>query len=371
MRGDEVQWCKICLMPSTRPRVEFHDGLCNGCQYHASLGEVDWGARGAEFVRLLEDNPGNGEHDCIVPFSGGKDSAAIALRLKNDYGLNPLLVTYSPMIETEEGRANREAVIRYGFDNIFFRPNQEVSRKLARRFLIERGNPEVHRAAGINSLPLQEAVRRGIKLVVYAEHGESMYGGLVLSEEHRKFRILDEVLEHQVGDHPLNWAGDDVSEKELAPYLYPDLEAVERVGVKATYFGYWRRWDVRENLAYVDRHVPFTRALHGRSEGTWSDYDSIDDMVDPAYFHLQHVKFGFGRALRDAARAIQNGHMTREEALPLIEKYDGEWPTHSLRPFCEYVRMNEDEYAAVIDKHRNAEIWEKHSQGWELRHKPW
>lgn len=370
MRGDEVRFCKRCIMPSSRPRIEFdEDGICSACRYHDTKNSVDWDARRREFIQLLCDNPGDGRYDCIVPWSGGKDSSAVALRLKLEYGLNPLLVTYSPMAPTPVGDHNREAMLRRGFDNVYFRPNQGVSRELARRFMVERCNPEVHRAAGINALPVQEAVRRGIKLVVFAEHGESEYGGLVLSEEHQKFRLFDEVLEHQIGDHPLNWAGDGIEERDLAPYLYPDLDEIERVGVKATYFGYWHRWDVRRNLHYVEEKIDFKR-WPGRPEGTWSNYDSLDDWMDIAYFTGMFVKFGFGRALRDAARAIQNGHLSRTEAIHLIDSYDTEMPRESLPVILDYLDMTEAEWNDNLDVHRNREIWQRHSQGWELRHKP-
>jgi len=268
---------------------------------------------------------------------------------------------------TEVGNHNREALLRHGFDNVYFRPNQRVSRALARRFLIERGNPEVHRAAGINAVPVQEAVNRGIKLVIFAEHGESCYGGHILSEEHRKFRMFDEVLEHQIGDHPLNWANEEVSESDLAPYLYPE-EGTE--DLKVTYFGYWHKWDVRENLNYVESQIDFRRCFHERSDGTWTDYDSLDDGIDDPYFFLQFLKFGFGRALRDAARAIQNGHMTRAEGLAMVEKYDGEPPQTFRKQWLDYVSMTEEDFREVTDLHKNAEIWDEHSQGWSLRNPP-
>jgi N-acetyl sugar amidotransferase len=354
-------------MPSTRPRLEFDEnGVCTACHYHAHKHEIDWASRQKEFLKLADEHRGNGDYDCIVPWSGGKDSSAVALHLKRDYGMNPLLVTYSPLLPTEVGNHNREAMCRAGFDNVYFRVNQDASRKLARRFFEERGNPEVHRAAGINAIPVQEAVNRGIKLVVFAEHGETEYGGHILSEDHRKFRYLDEVIEHQIGDHPLNWVGDGISEQDLAPYLYPD----DVSGVCVTYFGAWHPWDIRKNFDYVRELIDFRLCAAGRSDGTFTNYDSLDDKIDDIYFHLQHVKFGFGRALRDAARLIQNGHMTRAAALEQVRKFDGEFPKTFLDDVLDYLDMNEQEFRDVIDLHRNDELWEKQSQGWQLRNPP-
>ena len=244
--------------------------------------------------------------------SGGKDSSTIAYRLKHEFGLNPLLVTFSPLLVNEVGAANREALIRHGFDHVFFRPNQRVHRHLARRFTIERGNPKVAWDAGVNAIPLQVALRYGIKLIFYAEHGESEYGGRVLSEEHRKRRDLTEVIEHQVGDDPRNWVDGVVGEADLNPYVYPDPAAIEEAGLSAYYFAWFFRWSMFENYRFIRERIPFTTHPEGRTPGTFTDFDSLDDKSDDLYYYFQFVKFGFGRAVRDASRFIQNGHLTRE-----------------------------------------------------------
>ena len=378
-----IEICKKCVMPSSRPRIVFKDGQCNACANAIAQTEIDWDARAEEFQEIIQGIDNDGPYDCIVPFSGGKDSAAIAHKLKFKFGLNPLLVTYSPMLPTKVGDANREAVLRCGFDNVFFRPDQRVSRYLAKRFFVERGNPEVHRAAGINALPVQEAVNRNIPLIFWAEHGESTYGGHVLSQEHLRTRDLSEVLEHQIGDHPLNWVDDQISERDLAPYIYPDNVD----GVTGYYFSYFFPWNVRENLRYAERNWDFQRVVHTRffrgstphedsaqtqfrSDGTFTDYDSLDDKIDDIYFRLQMVKFGFGRATRDASRAIMNNEMTREEGLALAIKYDDEPPHHYINDVLEYLNMDRAEFDRIIDSHRNPEIWKQTEAGWELRYPP-
>ena len=194
-------------MPNSRPRIVFdEDGVCNACRNAEEKDTIDWDARREEFLGYVEHHrPKDGSpYDCIVPWSGGKDSSAIAHKLKFEFGLNPLLVTFSPLMPNEVAVHNREEMIRLGFDHLMVRPNQKVSRRLTRRFFIERGNPKIHWDAGVNAAPVQAAVHYNVPLVFYAEHGESEYGGRVLSEEHKKLRDITEVLEHQIGDHPDN-----------------------------------------------------------------------------------------------------------------------------------------------------------------------
>jgi hypothetical protein len=54
-----------------------------------------------EFEALLDEHRRNdGRYDVIVPCSGGKDSGSIAHKLKYEYGMHPLTVTWSPLLYT-------------------------------------------------------------------------------------------------------------------------------------------------------------------------------------------------------------------------------------------------------------------------------
>ena len=364
-----VKYCKTCLMPDTRPRIVFDDGgVCNACHTAAAKKDIDWDARRAEFLDYVEKfRPKDGPYDCIVPLSGGKHSSAIAWKLKFEFGLNPLLVTFSPLMPNDVAVHNREEMIRAGFDHLMVRANQKVSRHLSRRFFIERGDPKIHWNAGVNSVPVQTAVNYKVPLIFYAEHGESEYGGRVLSEEHRKIRDFAEVLEHQIGDDPYNWMDEVVDEKDLAPYVYPDLEQVEEIGVKALYFAYFFRWSMKENYDYIKDKIDFRLAENGRTDGTFTNFDSLDDKIDNLYYHMQFIKFGFGRAVRDACRMIQNNQMTREEGLELARKYDAEFPKTFHDEHLDYLSLSEAEFVETIDKHRDPQIWNKRGNEWALK----
>ncbi len=365
-----VIYCKRCLMPNTRPRIGFDtEGVCNACKNADEKKKIDWAARKKEFLSIVEPyRSKKGEWDCVVPWSGGKDSSAIAYHLKFELGMNPLLVTFSPLMPTDVGWHNRQALVNLGFDHIFFNPDQRVSRHLARRFFKERGNHKVAWDAGINAIPVQVAVNYKIPLVFYAEHGESEYGGKVLNEESKKIRNFTEVIEHQIGDDPRNWVDDTVSAKNLNPYLYPDAHRVQEVGVKALYFAYFFRWSMLENYQYIKTKFDFKTSPLGRTNGTFTDFDSLDDKVDNLYYYLQFIKFGFGRAVRDACRMIQNDQMTREEGLALAQKYDDEFPSEYFDEVLDFLGLSKDEFEKLIDQHRNAEIWKKEGGRWVLRH---
>jgi N-acetyl sugar amidotransferase len=367
-----IRFCKTCLMPNTRPRIVFSEaGICNACLNAETRQKIDWAARRQEFLDLVEEHRRPGAlYDCVIPWSGGKDSSYIAHRIKFEFGLNPLLVTFAPLVPTDIGMNNRRALLELGFDHVYVTPSPKIGRHLAQRFFIERGNPKVGWDAGINAVPVQVAVNYDIPLIFYAEHGESEYGGRVLRPDMLKIRDFTEVLEHQIGDDPRNWLDDVVTGRDLAPYLYPPAEKLERAGVKALYFAYFFPWDVTENFDYIKQKIPFQLAPNGRSDGTFTGYDSLDDKIDNVYYYLQFIKFGFGRALRDACRQIYRGRLSREDALKHVRNYDDEFPHTYFDDVIDYLGMNREKFDAFIDMHRNEEIWEKSGNGWILRHPP-
>ena len=169
--SSKILYCIRCLTPNSRPRIIFNkQNVCNACLNAEDKKNIDWEDRKKQFDDLV-DNIKNFKspsgYDCIVPWSGGKDSSTIAYKLKFDFGLNPLLVTYAPMIPNHVGQYNRDQLVSLGFDHLYFKANTKVLKHLAKRFFIERGNPKVAWDAGINAIPIQVAVNYNIPFVFY------------------------------------------------------------------------------------------------------------------------------------------------------------------------------------------------------------
>ena len=65
------------------------------------------------------------KNDIIVPCSGGKDGSWVAHQLKFKYGMNPLCVTWSPIVPTSLGK-NLTNFINTGFDHVMENPKLNV-----------------------------------------------------------------------------------------------------------------------------------------------------------------------------------------------------------------------------------------------------
>ena len=100
-------------------------GACN----YALIKEnkIDWAERENKLNKLLDKHRSrNGSYDCLVPSSGGKDSAFVAHKLKYEYNMNPLTITWAPFLYTDLGWRNYLAFKDSGFDNILFFPNGNI-----------------------------------------------------------------------------------------------------------------------------------------------------------------------------------------------------------------------------------------------------
>ena len=371
LSGRNLFFCKKCFVSSARPRISFDkNGICNGCNYLEARKKENFSFKKKELKTICDTyRSRSGYYDCIVPWSGGKDSSYVAHRLKFEFNMNPLLVTFSPLIPTEVGRKNRDNLINLGFDHQFFRPNQKVSRLLAKRFFIERGDPKIHWNAGINSVPLRVSIEKKIPLIFYAEHGDSQYGGNPINKDSSKLKDLDEIYENLIGDDPLNWVDENITENDIFPYTVPPEELLKKNKTKAYFFGYFENWNVMKNYEYIKDKIEFCTHPDGRTPGTFTNFDSLDDHIDQVYYHMQFIKFGFGRASRDGSRHLQNGSINKNEFLENIIKYDHEINNRDILYFCEYIGISTIEFTEILDKHRNEEIWKKTSNGWDLNFK--
>ena len=191
---EKVEHCKKCLMTNQKPfsvnEMEHgaqgkklglfmhNDGVCAACHYAQKKDkEIDWKDRENKLVKLLDKYRKNdGSYDCVVPGSGGKDSAMASHILKYRYGMNPLTVTFSPLLYTEEGLKNMNNWIDIGgFDNILFKANGRVAKILAKEAFDNILHPLQPFKFGLKVFPIKIAIKFNIDLVFYGEP-RSEYG---------------------------------------------------------------------------------------------------------------------------------------------------------------------------------------------------
>ncbi len=367
----DIKFCKKCVISNQRPRIGFdEEGICSACRFaEHKRSNIDWEAREAELKILCDKNrKGDGSYDVIVPASGGKDSTLVAHMLKEDYGMTPLTVTWSPHIYTDIGRKNLTSFIDSGFDNILVTPNGEVHRKLTKAAFLEMGDPFQPFIFGQYSAPFRAALHYDVNLVFYGEDGEVEYGG-AMEHADRASLPYDVFVENRFSNvFPDSFLKYGVTPQELNKYglSNSELEQIKTRGIQQHFFSYYRFWLPQENYYYSVENCGF-EANPERNEGTYSKYASLDDKLDGFHYYLAYIKFGIGRTTSDAAHEVRDGHIDRDEAVALVRKFDGEFPKKHFETFLKYTGVNEEQFWEVIDSWRSEHIWDNIDGDWVLK----
>jgi hypothetical protein len=146
------------------------------------------------------------------------------------------------------------------------------------------------------------------------------------------------------------------------------MKDIKSLGIEVHYFSYYHSWEPKKNHQVAIENTGFKSNPEGRSEGTYTDFASIDDKTDGFHYYMAFIKFGIGRATADAAHQIRDGELTRDEGVDLVHKYDEEFPKRYLKEFLEYMDMDMDMLSKIIDKFRKPLIWKKENDKWLLKH---
>mgnify|MGYP001155609559 FL=1 len=365
----EVKFCTKCTISNQRPRIQFDEnGVCSACNFaEFKRNKIDWEKREKELIDLCDKHrKSDGSYDVIVPCSGGKDGSFVAHMLKYKYNMNPLCVTWSPLLATELGRKNLDNFIKAGFDHVLGTPNPKVTRKLTQLAFKYMGDPFQPFIYGQTNFPMKMAIQNDVQLIMYGENGEVEYGG----DMKNAFKPTREIADHDghyfSGKPPEFWESHGLSKQDLAPFSAPPMKKIRDNNTEIHFFGYYKCWDPQECYYYCRENTNFTPNTE-RSEGTYSKYASLDDRIDGFHYYLAYIKFGIGRTTSDAAHEIRDGKIEREEGIALINRYDGEFPSKHFKTFLDYCDITEDEFHEIIDSWRSDHLWKKIDGNWVLK----
>ena len=333
-----------------------------------------WDKREKELVELLEKyRSKDGSYDCLVPGSGGKDSVHAAYLLKYKYGMHPLTVTWPPILYTDIGLKNfRSWIENGGFDNISFKPNGRVQRLLTKFSIANLLHPFQTFILGQKNLAPKIAMLYQIPLVFYGEN-EAEYGNPIADNEvslrDKSYYTMQNLKEISLGGVSIEELMEKhkLSASDISSYLPPDYQELERAKIEVHYLGYYVKWTPQEAYYAAVEHTGF-EANPVRTEGTYSKYNSLDDKIDGFHYYTTYIKFGIGRATYDASQEIRNKHLTREEGVRLVHRYDGEFPKKYFHEIMDYLEIEPKDFLELCNQFRSPHLWKKENEEWKLRY---
>lgn len=376
-----MRYCSRCLYPeNAKPTIIFDEqGICSGCRYHESRQnlEVNWEERKKIFEAIIEEARTMAakrglSHECIVPVSGGKDSHFQVWLLKEKYGLNPLLVTFNHIFNNPAGLRNLENLVQEsGCDLVRYTAGLDSVRRISRLMLETVGDLTWHYHAGIRTVPFQVAVAHNIPLIVWGEHGFAELTGIVSLEDFVEFTRWTR-KEHDMRGyeaHDLVGKGG-VTINDIAPYIYPSDEDIERADVRGIYLSNFFPWDAKSHAELMIKEWGFSPVAYQRDR-TFNLYAKIEDHANDVHDYLKYLKFGYGRATDDASMEIRHGRMTREEGLAIVRQYDAIEP-RSLGYYCDFLGITKNYFYKLLDNQRDEKIWESNVGGiWQVKDAVW
>lgn len=366
-----MKFCRKCLQPDTRPDIYFSiDGICGACIYEGEKKTIiDWNSRKEELRNIIASAKQiaalkNSPYDCAIGVSGGKDSHFQALYTKEKLGLKALLVNGAPDKITEIGQHNINNLCSKGFDLISLKPNPIIAQKLAKKAFFEKGNIVAPSEYALWSSAYIIADKFNIPLVIQGENPALTLGAslnksksgdalnLIESNTLSGCKAKDLLIEHLMID-------------DLYLYDFP-IAGINDKNIKSLYLQYYvKEWSQVGNADFAA-----ARGLRGRMSdslyeiGRYRRFSALDSDLVIANQMIKYYKFGFGFATDEACYDIREGRLTREDAIWLVNEYDGKCGEKYIDLACDYLQMSKEEFWNTVDKFVNKKLFEKINGKW-------
>jgi len=342
--------------------------LCPACDYSEKLQSVDWGERFQILTELTSRyrSKNRDKFDCIVGVSGGKDSTRQALWVRDKLDMNPLLVcvSYPPEQTTEIGVQNISNLIELGFDVVWSAPAPETWRSLMREGFLRFANwAKSTELALFGSVP-QIAIRYQIPLIFWGENPGLQLGDMAtLGNTGYDGNNLRNMNTLQGGG--LQWLlKTDVDSKKLFPYQYPTETEFTDVGIQIVYLGWFLQdWSLLNNAMHSVTNGLRIRTDRVENSGDLFGVTSLDEDWVSLNQMIKYYKYGFGRVTDYVNESIRLGLVERQEAIPIIERFDGSCGPKYIQSFCKFIEISEDIYWNVVRKSVNKELFDIDTEG--------
>jgi N-acetyl sugar amidotransferase len=350
--------CARCGIPETYETIEFDaDGVCNVCrQKEFKDSAVAWAERKTQLDALVEQYRGKHDYDCIVPFSGGKDSTFTLYYLVKHYKLKPLVVQFNHGFFRPTLLQNNERTFKtLGVDVHTFTPNWKVVKRLMLEALVRKGDFCWHCHTGIFAYPMHVALRWQVPLVFWGEPSSEYTAYYDYRDD--QIEEVDEVrfnrfinLGITAEDMGGMIKGDfDLDPRDLAPYTYPPQRELKKLRYRSVCLGSFIPWDAKKQSKLIHDELGWKGdQVEGMPDGMYT-YEKIECYMQGVRDYIKFLKRGYGRVTQMTALDLRKGEIDKPTADKLVLENEGRRPP-SLDLFLEYLGLTEDEFNAIVMK---------------------
>lgn len=348
--------CSRCGLPETYETIEFDTaGVCNICrQKEFRDDQIDWDARKIQFAALVEEYRGKHEYDCIIPFSGGKDSTYTLYHMMKEFRIKPLVVQFNHGFMRPTLLKNNERTFRkLGVDVLSFTPNWRVVKRLMLEALVRKGDFCWHCHTGIYSYPMHVALKYETPLIIWGEPSSEYtayydYRDDAIEEvdetRFNRFINLGITAEDMAGMIRSDF---DFDPRDLAPYTYPPVRDLRRLKYRSVCLGSFIPWDTRSQAQIIEDELGWQGdEVENMPPGMYR-YEKIECYVQGVRDYIKYLKRGYHRVTQMTALDLRNGRIEKPEADRLVREFENRRPP-SLDIFLEYLGIDEDEFNSIV-----------------------
>lgn len=352
--------CSKCMLPETYETIEFDEnGVCNICRSaEHKVGNIDWAKRKLLLDEIIEKHRGKYDYDCIVPFSGGKDSTFQLLYLIKNYNLKVLVVRFNHGFMRPTIEENVISTLKQlGADMIEFTPNWKIVKKVMKESFIRKTDFCWHCHTGIYSYPIRMAIKFNVPLIFYGEplaefsaYYDYMNDGIDYEDE-KKFNLVRNLGISADDMHGMISTEDDpVDKRDLMPYTYPDRADIRKSKIMPLTLGSFIPWDHVEQTEMIKKELGWKcDDLEGVPNGCNSSCEKIECFMQGPRDYIKFTKRGYSRVSQITSFDIRTKRMTREEAEKIVA-LEGRRP-QSIDLLLEYMNMSNEEFQKILTQH--------------------
>lgn len=321
--------CTKCLLPETMPFIKFdNEGVCNYCKNYKPRNNPK---PKEELFKLVEPYRRKGnELDCIVPFSGGRDSCYGLHLIVNELKMKPVTYTYDWGMVTDLGRRNISRVCaELGVENIIVAADISKKRKnirmnleawlksphLGMMAMLTAGDKHFFRY--VEYIKKQTGINLNLWGVNPLEVTHFKAGFLGIEPDFEEKRVYSHGAMKQFRYHAKRFKAMLESPGYFNSSIWDTLsgEYFRSFTDKKDYyhiFDYWR-WDEELVNDVLLNQYDWEKAID--TSTTWR----IGDGTAAFYNYVYYTVAGFTEHDTFRSNQIREGQITREKALELIE----------------------------------------------------
>ena len=311
--------CKKCVLPETFPGVTFNsEGICNHCQSFKGTDAIEGQKKeyDGRLISLIKEHKGKGTYDCLMCYSGGKDSTYTLDILKNRYSLSILAVTFDNGFISPVAMENmRKVVENIGADHIIFKVRFDLLKKIFSTAAKTELYPKktLERASTICTscisfvkfITLKMAIEKRIPFIGY---GWSPGQAPIQSSIMKTNPALIKMTQRVIYDPLYKIAGDDIKPYFLEERHFENKEAFP-YNIHPLAFLEYNEEKIFNRMKELDWQKP---------EDT--DANSTNCLLNAFANQLHEKTYGYNPYVWEIANMVREGVMTRDEGMKKFMK---------------------------------------------------